>query len=141
MIMCNFTVVAEAKIIKKAHLGFISKTLTVGKTAKIKVKGNNIQSIKYKSLNRKIATVTRRGKVKAIKQGKAKIRVVVKYKKSRNLKNIKKRILIATIKVKQVSNHSYNNTTNSNSNYDITPSTHIGNTGGRSPIELPDIEI
>lgn len=141
MLMYSLTVVAEAKIIKKPYLKFTNKILAVGKTTKIKVKGYNIQSIKYKSLNRKIAIVNKKGKVKAVRKGKVKIHIVVKYKKSRNSKNIKKRILIMTIKVKKLLNHTHNsNSINNSSNFDTMPSINEG-TGGKNPIELPDINF
>ena len=63
-----------------------SMKLTVGQSKKIKVKGSYIKSKKYKTSNKKIVTVTKKGKVTAKKQGNCKITVTVKYKKSKKAK-------------------------------------------------------
>lgn len=65
---------------------FKKKTLTVGKTKQIKVKGSYIKSKKFKSSNKKVAKVSSKGKVTAKKKGKATITVTVKYKETKNAK-------------------------------------------------------
>ena len=57
-----------------------SLTLTVGKTATLKVKGTK-KKVVWSSSNRKIATVTKKGKVKARKKGTATIYAKVGKKK------------------------------------------------------------
>ena len=47
-------------------------TLTVGKTVQLKVKGTKAK-VKWSSSNKKVATVSKKGKVKAKKVGKATI--------------------------------------------------------------------
>lgn len=57
-------------------------TLYVGKKVKLKVKNKNIKGkIKWKSTNKKVAVVTKKGRVKAKKQGKATIIAKVGKKK------------------------------------------------------------
>ena len=61
-------------------------TLTVGKTLTVKTTVNPTsakKSISYKTSNKKIATVTSKGKVKALKAGTAKITVTVKGKNNK----------------------------------------------------------
>lgn len=62
--------------------------LTQGDTGQIAVKGRRIKSVKYRSLKKKIATVTKKGKVKAKSAGKCNIRVTVKYKKKKAAKTV-----------------------------------------------------
>lgn len=83
---------AEAK--KKISLNRKKVTLTVGKSCRLKVKGTK-KSVRWKSNARKVATVTKKGKVTAKKAGKARItaktagktlvcKVTVKKKKGNN---------------------------------------------------------
>lgn len=65
---------------KKPKLSKTRITLTVGKTYKLKVK-NNKKKVTWKSSNKKIATVTSSGKVKAKKAGTVKITAKIKNKK------------------------------------------------------------
>lgn len=63
---------------KKISLNAKKKTLKKGKTFQIKAKlpkGTASNTIKYKSNNKKVATVNAKGKVKAVKKGKATITV------------------------------------------------------------------
>ena len=54
-----------------------------GKTKTIKVKGKRIQKKKFKSSKKSIATVTKKGKVTGKKAGSCKIKITVKYRKSK----------------------------------------------------------
>lgn len=55
--------------------------LTVGQKQKLKVTGKRIKSISFKSTKPKVASVTKKGQVKAKRAGKCQIRITVKYKK------------------------------------------------------------
>lgn len=57
-------------------------TLTVGQSKTIKVKGS-VKKKTFKSKNRSVATVSKKGKVTAKKVGKCKITVTLKFKKSK----------------------------------------------------------
>lgn len=61
-------------------LGSTSKTLFVGDSYTLKVTGSNIKSKSFSSSNKKVATVTSKGVVKAVKKGSATITATVKYK-------------------------------------------------------------
>lgn len=83
---CTITVKAAPK---KVTLNAKKKTLKKGKTFQIKAKlpkntASNV--IKYKSSNKKVATVSTKGKVKAVKKGKATITVTTFNKKSAKIK-------------------------------------------------------
>lgn len=70
---------------KKITLNAKKKTLKKGKSFQIKVKlpkNTASNSIKYKSSNKKVATVSVKGKVKAVKKGKATITVTTFNKKN-----------------------------------------------------------
>ena len=66
----------------------IKVTLTVGKTYQLKVTGTK-KKIKWNTSNKKIATVSSKGKIKAKKKGKVKITVISGKKKA-----------VCTVKVK-----------------------------------------
>lgn len=78
-----------------------SKQITVvkGKTKTITVKGKRIQSKKFSSSKKKIATVSKKGKVKGKKVGSCKITVTVKYRKTQKAKKISKKKLTCKVKV------------------------------------------
>ena len=81
-ITCTITV---KKAPKKVTLNKKKVTLTKGKTFKIKVKlPKNTASYKktYKSSNKKVATVSKSGTIKAVKKGKAVITVKTFNKKT-----------------------------------------------------------
>ncbi|MDE6568273.1 MAG: Ig-like domain-containing protein, partial [Lachnospiraceae bacterium] len=65
---------------KKPKLNKKSVKLKVGKTVKLKLK-NNKKKVKWSSANKKIATVNKKGLVKAKKKGKTRIIAKVKKKK------------------------------------------------------------
>ncbi|MCR5690975.1 MAG: Ig-like domain-containing protein [Eubacterium sp.] len=77
------------------------KVLYVGKKRRLKLakaSGLKVKKITYKSLNKKVATVTKKGLVKGKKAGKAKIRLTISYVK-KGVKGKKK--LYYTCKVKK----------------------------------------
>lgn len=74
---------------KKITLNAKTKTLKKGKTFQIKVKlpkNTASNKITYKSSNKKVATVSTSGKIKAVKKGKATITVTTFNKKSAKIK-------------------------------------------------------
>lgn len=81
---------AASKKPKKIYVTPTKKTLTVGKKVKIKVKTvkpkKASKSVKYKSSNKKIATVSSKGVVTAKKAGKTTITVTSKKNKKRKQK-------------------------------------------------------
>lgn len=97
---------SEAKA-KKATLKTKKVTLTVGKTKTIKIKKKK-KSCKYtfKSNSKKIASVSKKGKIKALKAGKAKITVKEAAKKGKK-KARKVGVVKVTVKAKNI----HNNTT------------------------------
>ncbi len=56
-------------------------TLRPGKSYTLKIRGRKSKNVRWKSSNKKIATVNRQGKVTAKKAGKAKVTVMIKNKK------------------------------------------------------------
>ena len=66
---------------QKPKLNKKSATIYVGKTVKLKVKGTR-KKVKWSSCNKKVATVTSKGKVKGKKAGKATITVKINKKKA-----------------------------------------------------------
>ena len=68
-----------------------SMVLKVGKSKTIKVKGSYIKSKKYKTSNKKIATVSKKGKVTAKKQGTVKLQLQLSTRKKRIRKNTRRR--------------------------------------------------
>lgn len=74
-------------------------TLTAGKSKTIKVSGKYIKSKKFKSTKKKIATVSKKGKVKAKKAGSCKIKITVKYRKTKKAKKISTKKLTCFVKV------------------------------------------
>jgi uncharacterized protein YjdB len=78
----------------KIKISKTKTTLTAGKTITLKVKGTKAK-ISWSSSNKKVATVTSKGKVKAVKAGKATIKATYKVnKKSKTLK------CVVTVKAK-----------------------------------------
>lgn len=70
-----------------------------GKSKTIKIKGKRIKSKKFKSSKKKIATVTKKGKVKGKKVGSCKIKITVKYRKKKKAKKLSTKKLTCKIKV------------------------------------------
>lgn len=77
------------------------KTITIekGKTKTIQVKGKRIKSKKFTSTKKKIATVSKKGKVKGKKVGSCKIKVTVKYRKAKKSKKLYTKKLTCKVKV------------------------------------------
>ena len=74
---------------KKLSLKVGNKKAYVGKTTKISAKATKGAKLSYKTSNKKIATVSKTGKIKAKKKGKVKITVISGKKKA-----------VCTVKVK-----------------------------------------
>lgn len=93
---CSVTAQAATKLSATKSL-----TITVGKKKTIKVKGSNIKSKSFKSTNKKVATVSKKGVVTAKKAGSCKIKITVKYRKSKKSKKILKKVLTTKVTVKK----------------------------------------
>lgn len=81
--------VTVKKAPKSIKASVTKKKIKKGKTAKIKIKlskGSASYKISYKALNKKIATVNAKGKIKAKKKGTAKFRVTTYNKKKATVK-------------------------------------------------------
>lgn len=94
-IMMVFTIVPLASVnaASKAKLNKKSATIYVGKTVKLKV-DNNKKKVKWSSSNKKVATVTKKGKVTGKKAGKVTITAKV-GKKNYNCKvNVKNKTVV-----------------------------------------------
>lgn len=74
-------------------------TVVKGKTKTIKVKGKRIKSKKFKSTKKSVATVTKKGKVTGKKAGSCKIKVTVKYKKTKRARKLSTKKLTCQVKV------------------------------------------
>lgn len=86
-----------------------SKTRGSSKLKVKKLKGVTLKKVKYKSTNKKVASVTKSGKIMSKKNGSAKIKVSVKYLYKKKIKNS---TLTCKVKVKTVNNPVYLNKTN-----------------------------
>lgn len=64
----------------KSKINKTNLTLKIGKSYQLKIKGNK-NKVKWSSSNKKIVSVTKKGKIKAKKLGKAKIYAKIKKRK------------------------------------------------------------
>ena len=80
--LCLMLIIQSASINAATKVKINKKTASiyVGETVQLKIKGTK-KKVKWKSSNKKVATVTSKGKVRGIKQGKAKIVATVNKKK------------------------------------------------------------
>ena len=76
----NGVIVAEAKTKSKIKLNYKSKEVYIGSTFTLKVKGTK-KKVKWSSSNKKVAKVNKKGKVKALSKGTAKICAKIGKKK------------------------------------------------------------
>ena len=76
-------------------------TIKTGAKKKIKIKGAIVKSKTFKSNNKAVASVNKKGIVTAKKKGKCKIKVVVKYYKNKTSKKVYKKELTVNISVKK----------------------------------------
>lgn len=74
-------------------------SIIVGKSKTIKISGKYIKSKKFKSTKKAVAAVSKKGKVKAKKAGNCKIKITVKYRKTKKAKKISKKKLTCFVKV------------------------------------------
>lgn len=75
---CKQVVLAKTTAKKKIKLNKKKATMRVGKTLKLKLKNAKAKKVKWKSSNKKVATVSKKGVVKALKKGK--VTITAKYK-------------------------------------------------------------
>lgn len=108
MVLSLLAVPINANAAAKIKLSAKSATLTVGKTKTLTLKkgSKKVKGVKWKTSNKKVATVSSSGKIKAKKAGKANITAT--YKK-------KKYVCKVTVKAKKTTSNN-NNNSNSNSN-------------------------
>lgn len=83
---------------KKVKLNKTKATIYVGKTIQLKVL-NNKKGVKWSTSNKKVATVTKKGKVKGIKAGKATMTVRISKKKYKCVITVKKNPVAKPTKV------------------------------------------
>lgn len=120
MTMATTSVSAAPKLNRKA------KTITAGKKYTIRVKGikqKNIKKVKFTSTKKKVATVKKKSRTKAVvtakKAGKATINVKITYKKKIKGKKVKNLKFKVTVK-KAKNNTSSDKTTDKTENSDNT---------------------
>lgn len=75
--------------------------LTAGKSKLIKIEGNYIESKTFTSTDKKVAIVSKKGKVTAKKAGTCKINVMVQYRKTKSAGQLSVKQLQCTVKVKK----------------------------------------
>lgn len=75
-------------------------TVKAGAKAKIKVNGSFIKSKTFKSTNKKVATVSRKGVITAKRKGKCRVKATVKYYKENNANKVVKKTLVTKVTVK-----------------------------------------
>ena len=75
-------------------------TVTEGKKKTIRVKGSFIKSKSFKSTDKKVAVVNKKGVITALSKGKCKIKVTVKYHKSKKAEKVLKKEFVTKITVK-----------------------------------------
>ena len=84
-------IISPAQTVQAAkNVVSVEKTMELveGQAKTLKAKGSYIKKKIYKSSNKKIAIVNKKGKVTAKKAGKCKITVTVKYKKTKQAKKL-----------------------------------------------------
>lgn len=96
MLCMNFGCVAFATVEPTVQNRLL---LTAGKSKSIKIEGKYIESKTFTSTNQKVASVSKKGKVTAKKAGTCKIRVRVKYRKTKSARQLSVKHLQCTVKV------------------------------------------
>lgn len=86
----------ENKSKKKIKLNKKKATIKVGKAIKLKLKNAKAKKVKWRSTNKKVATVSKKGTVKARKKGKTTIIAKYKGKKYRCKITVKKAVIKKT---------------------------------------------
>ncbi len=99
-------------------------TIDVGSKKTIKVKGPFVSSKSFKCTNKKVATVNKKGVVTAKSIGKCKIKVIVKYRKSKKAKKVYRKQFLTTVTVKEANQPKITKSP-SDSELDATPETTI----------------
>ena len=96
---------------KKVKLNKVKATIYVGKTVQLKV-NNNKKKVKWSSSNKKVATVSKRGKVTGKKAGKATITAQIGKKKYKCKIIVKKKAVVNQTKVPETKKNLEGTTTN-----------------------------
>ena len=97
MVLC-FSLVFSIGAATKIKLNSKKVTLVTGQTFKLIISGKKIKKKTFKSTNKKVATVSKKGKITAKATGSCKIKVTVKYGK----KKVKKLSCKVTVVAKTV---------------------------------------
>ena len=92
LILTLFPIGNISAVQKKVKLNKTKATIYVGKTVTLKLKNNN-KTVKWSSSNKKVATVTKKGKVKGKKAGKVIIVAKVRKKKYKCKITVKKKVI------------------------------------------------
>ena len=96
---------------KKVKLNKVKATIYVGKTVQLKV-NNNKKKVKWSSSNKKVATVSKRGKLTGKKAGKATITAQIGKKKYKCKIIVKKKAVVNQTKVPETKKNLEGTTTN-----------------------------
>ena len=113
-------------------------TINVGDKKTVKVNGAFISSKSFKSTNKKIATVNKKGVVTAKSIGKCKIRVTVKYRKSKKAKEVYKKQFLTAVTVKKATQPKVTKVP-SDSGLDIITETTIKPEVTQVPTKIPTV--
>ncbi|MBO6108813.1 MAG: Ig-like domain-containing protein [Eubacterium sp.] len=91
--------VMEAEAKEKPALSVESIVMVTGDTAKLKVvnNGNKVKSVTWKSLNKKIATVSKKGLVTGVSVGETHVKAVVKVKRGKKVKSFKLKCSVSVL--------------------------------------------
>lgn len=81
-----------------------NKTINVGQTFNLKVRGKKVKKIVYKSSNNKVASVSKKGKVKANREGNATITVTISFKNKKKVTKLKCKVKVVSKKKTNVNN-------------------------------------
>lgn len=126
LFMAVMTMAATTSVSAAPKLNRKAKTITAGKKYTIRIKGikqKNIKKVKFTTTKKKVATVKKKSRTKAVitakKAGKATINVKITYKKKIKGKKVKKLKFRVTVK-KAKNNTSSDNTTDKTENDDNT---------------------
>lgn len=84
------TTASAKKKAKKIRLNKKKKTMRAGQTFKLKLKNAKVKKVKWSSSKKKVATVSKKGRVKALKKGKVTITARYKGKKYKCKITVKK---------------------------------------------------
>ena len=123
--LCLMLIIQSASINAATKVKINKKTASiyVGETVQLNIKGTK-KKVKWKSSNKKVATVTSKGKVKGIKKGTAKITATVSKKK-----------YTCKVTVKEIITNNTNSNSNNTNGTSVSTTTPAPVTGGVGSME------